>query len=169
MFAIGGLILNLYKQLHLWITSLYIFNWVLQKKCIIWFFTIVFARMSTKSSDMECYIKVLVSYDPSISIAANDNVRDMNIVRLTKSFIRFVNWRDPSGIQYNDDADTAALLLIKSSQRQCTPSFLTFQIFFSKEGKLCMTTIFSASWLRGAVRIILCSQQICKFIYCYAI
>ena len=39
--------------------------------------------MSTKSSNLECYIKVLVSYDPSILIAANDDDdRDINIVRL---------------------------------------------------------------------------------------
>ena len=101
MFAIVelGAILTLYNQLHLWITTLYVFNWILHEECIIRFLTIVFC----KNVDIECYTKVLVFYDPSI-------------------FIRNVNWRDLCGRQYDDDADTAAYknfeaLMSKSSSR----------------------------------------------------
>ena len=95
--------------------------------------------MSTKSSNLECYIKVLVSYDPSILIAANDDDRYINYVRLDEVVYSSLLTEEiqARGIQYNDDADTtAALLLIKSSEALTSSFFFDIPNLLFKRRKV---------------------------------
>ena len=103
-------------------------------------------------------------------LAANDDERDdINIVRLDEAVYSSLKLeiQAASGIQYDDD--TAA---DKKFEALTSSFFLDIPNFLLNRRKVVhynYLLCFLIAWLRGVVRIILCSQQICKFIYCYAI